>query len=109
MTDKKTNVNKVVADFLAVYQNTPHATTGVSPARLLLNRNMRCQLDLLFPPTPAMQNQELHGKVHRSQEKQKIANDKTAMNSRKVTACMRISLSGGFQYVETRSTYQSCE
>lgn len=37
-------------------------------------------MDLLFPPTPAIQNEGLHGKVRRSQEKQKIAHDKTALD-----------------------------
>jgi hypothetical protein len=31
------------------YRNTPHATTGVSPAELLLRRKLHTHLDLLHP------------------------------------------------------------
>ena len=51
--------------FLFKYRMTPHATTGVSPAELLLKRRMRCRLDLLFP------SEHLEGRVIRKQQKQK--------------------------------------
>ena len=32
-----------------IYQNTPHATTGVSPAELFLKRRARTRLDVMRP------------------------------------------------------------
>lgn len=37
--------------FLMTYRVTPHATTGESPAKLLMGRNLRTRLDLLKPDT----------------------------------------------------------
>ncbi len=50
MESGKASLEEVVTDFLSVYRNTSHNTTNVSPARLLMNRDLRCQLDLLKPP-----------------------------------------------------------
>ena len=38
-----------VSRFLFNYRNTPHSTTGVSPAELLLRRRPRTHLSLLIP------------------------------------------------------------
>ena len=38
-----------VSRFLFNYRNTPHSTTGVSPAELLLGRRPRTHLSLLIP------------------------------------------------------------
>ena len=38
-----------VARFLFAYRRTPHTTTGVTPAELLLGRIPRSHLDLLKP------------------------------------------------------------
>lgn len=38
-----------LARFLLKYRITPHSTTGVSPAELLMNRQLHTQLDLLRP------------------------------------------------------------
>ena len=59
-----------VLRFLTKYRSTPQSTTGLSPAQLLFGRNLKTQLDLLFPNT--------HSKVVGSQEKQKANHDKTA-------------------------------
>ena len=40
-----------VSRFLFNYRNTPHSTTGVSPAELLLGRKPRIHLSLLIPST----------------------------------------------------------
>ena len=42
-------VKEKLAKFLIAYRNTPHSTTGVSPARLLLGRPLRTHLDLVKP------------------------------------------------------------
>lgn len=39
-------------NFLFCYRNTPHSTTGDSPAMLLLGRSLRSRLDLLRPDVP---------------------------------------------------------
>ena len=49
--------------FLFDYRITPHATTGVTPCELLMDRKLRSQFELLYPV--------VRRKVERSQEKQK--------------------------------------
>ena len=43
------NVHQKLAQFLMMYRNTPHATTGVSPAELFLKRRARTRLDVMRP------------------------------------------------------------
>ncbi|XP_062389467.1 uncharacterized protein K02A2.6 [Sardina pilchardus] len=43
------SLNRRLSAFLLSYRNTPHATTKVSPASALLNRQLRTRLDLLRP------------------------------------------------------------
>ena len=45
------SVDTRLARFLLKYQVTPHSTTGVSPAELMMGRKLRTQLDLLHPNT----------------------------------------------------------
>lgn len=45
----KENVDAVIARYLLVYRNTPHTTTGESPAMLLMKRRLRTRLDLIKP------------------------------------------------------------
>eukprot|EP00731_Ephydatia_muelleri_P012306 Em0006g1200a len=59
-----------LASFLFAYRLTPHSTTGVSPAELLLGRRPRSFLDSLHP--------DLASKVSKCQERQKAAHDKHA-------------------------------
>ena len=42
-------VKEKLAKFLIAYRNTPHSTTGESPAQLLLGRPLRPRLDLVKP------------------------------------------------------------
>lgn len=53
--------------FLSRYRITPHSTTGLSPASLLMNRRIRSRLDLMMP--------DLATKVHISQARQKEQHD----------------------------------
>ena len=46
---KTGSIETRVARFLFGYRNTPHSTSGVSPAVMMFNRPLRCQLDLLKP------------------------------------------------------------
>ena len=59
-----------LARFLFHYRTTPHSTTGVAPAQLLLGRVPRTHLDLLKPSTDS--------RVRAKQELQKSAHDKKA-------------------------------
>lgn len=54
--------------FLFQYRITPHTTTGVSPAELLLQRHPHSKLDLIVP--------DLNKKVRSKQQKQKLDHDR---------------------------------
>lgn len=46
---QKNNLELAIQTFLLYYRNTPHCTTGESPASLMLGRPMRTKFDLLRP------------------------------------------------------------
>ena len=56
-----------LADFLLRYRTTPHSTTGISPAELLMKRRLRTQLSLVKPT--------LAQAIETKQEKQKECKD----------------------------------
>ena len=56
-----------LARFLFSYRITPHSTTGVSPAELLMNRQLHTQLNQLRP--------NLHDRVLGKQTRQKLTHD----------------------------------
>lgn len=58
--------------FLLKYRTTPHTTTGVTPAELLMKRKLRTKLDLMVPNTASL--------VRRKQEHQKQTHDHYAKN-----------------------------
>jgi transposase InsO family protein len=43
------DVEEALQEYLMAYRNTPHSTTGQSPAMLLQRRGLRCRLDMLRP------------------------------------------------------------
>ena len=57
-----------LSSFLLTYRTTTHSTTGVSPSKLFLNRELRTRLDLLFP--------DVKGRVEEAQEKQRQYHDR---------------------------------
>ena len=59
-----------LARFLFQYRLTPHSTTGVAPAELLLKRRPRSHLDLLHP--------RLESRVLENQHRQKADHDRRA-------------------------------
>lgn len=59
-----------LARFLFQYRITPHTTTGVSPAEMLLGRRPKSHLDLLQP--------DIRARVARYQEEQKARRDQHA-------------------------------
>ena len=75
------NLQDVVTDFLMVYRSTEHDTTGESPSKLLLGRELRCSLDMLVPELLAHQDQTkqlLKREVQECQERQKKRHDHTS-------------------------------
>ena len=62
-----TDLQQRLACFLFHYCTTPHSTTGVPPAELLMGRHLRTHLDLLHPNTSS--------RVQASQLRQKSGHD----------------------------------
>ena len=63
-------VKEKLAKFLIAYRNTPHSTTGVSPAQLLLGRPLRTRLDLVKPNlNRKMVNQQCQQSIRAANEK----------------------------------------
>ena len=67
---KSGTLSDKIARFLFAYRNTPHSTTGTTPAELLMGHKLRSPLDLLKP--------DLHIRVEEKQKKQKQYHDRTA-------------------------------
>ena len=53
-----------LARLLFKYRNTPHTTTGVTPADLLLGRKPRCHIDLLHPDIATRVENRVHKRLH---------------------------------------------
>lgn len=49
----RSDVDFILQKFLFDYRSTKHTVTGETPAKLLLNRELRTRFDLLKPPSPA--------------------------------------------------------
>ena len=60
-----------IATFLANYRSTPHATTGVTPSELFLQRKVRTKFDMLKPDTQSVVDvkQSLQKKYHDNRAK----------------------------------------
>ena len=63
------SIQEKLSKFLFQYRITPHTTTGIAPAELLMGRRLRSRLDLLFPTVSQ--------KVESKQLKQKKEYDAT--------------------------------
>ena len=63
-------INARVSCFLSQYRITPHSTTGISPAEMLLGRRPRTRLDLLRP--------DINSRVQLRQQSQKWHHDQKA-------------------------------
>ena len=59
-----------LANFLLTYRSSPHATTGVTPCSLFLNRQIRTRFDLLKP--------DIESRVTEKQSQQKATHDQHA-------------------------------
>ena len=70
MYQSSTPVKEKLAKFLVAYRNTPHSTTGVSPAQLLLGRSLRTCQDLVKPNlNHKMVNQQHQQSIRAANEK----------------------------------------
>ncbi|XP_063366808.1 uncharacterized protein LOC134655287 [Cydia amplana] len=58
------DVEEALQEYLMAYRNTPHSTTGQTPAMLLQKRALRCRLDMLRP------GRGLEQRVEAAQERQ---------------------------------------
>jgi len=70
---KKTSGDSIdtrIACFLCQYRITPHSTTGISPAKMLMGKRPRSRLDLALP--------NLTSKVEQKQQSQKNKYDRRA-------------------------------
>ena len=65
-----TNVDTVLARYLLRYRNTPHSTTGESPAMLLMGRRLRTHLDLLTPSVHKHVEAKQQAVVERTSDRQ---------------------------------------
>ena len=66
------SIEAKVSRFLFRYRNTPHSTTGQSPAELLLGRKMKTHLEILRP--------DIASRVNDHQERQKQEHDRHAQH-----------------------------
>ena len=71
-TDPSIPIEIAVSCFLFTYRLTPHSTTGISPAEVLLGRRPSFHLDQLHP--------NLAGRVRKKQEHQKNTHDQRVKN-----------------------------
>ena len=69
-TLKEGTITDRLSRFLFVYRNTPQATTGVTPAELMMGRRLRSALDLVKP--------DLEDRVVTKQNQQKLQHDRHA-------------------------------
>ena len=72
LEERNVKLDDVVDQFLSVYRNTCHQTTGQTPAKLLLGRHLGYSLDLLLPPLHiGTLETSLKRNMQKSQAKQK--------------------------------------
>lgn len=64
---KGDSIQERLSKFLFTYRITPHTTTGIAPAQLLMNRRLRSRLDCLFP--------DLQTHIKKKQAEQKATHD----------------------------------
>ena len=68
--DPSSSIQRRIQNFLISYRSTPHATTGSSPAKLFLQRELRTRLSLVTP--------DIGSRVANQQDKMKSNHDKFA-------------------------------
>jgi hypothetical protein len=76
---KKESLETRVSRFLLKYRITPHSTTGIAPAELLMSRKPRSRLDVL--------HLDVRQRVQNQQKKQKELHDQHAVD-RQWTICI---------------------
>ena len=75
---KTKNLKRKLANFLLAYRNTPHQTTGMSPAVMLNGRNLRTRLSLMKPDMSAKvaRNQLTQADYRRGRDRQFMEGDR---------------------------------
>ncbi|CAB4020381.1 Hypothetical predicted protein, partial [Paramuricea clavata] len=68
----KESLETRVSRFLFKYRITPHSTTGIAPAEMLMSRKLRSRLDVLHP--------DVRQRVQDQQKKQKDLHDQHAVD-----------------------------
>ena len=83
VTKLEGSMEERLTKFLFKYRVTPHTTTGLSPAELLMGRRLRTHLDLLHPDTASRMTKKIEknisGKVPRNSVLEKKYMLKTSM------------------------------
>ncbi|XP_044745163.1 uncharacterized protein K02A2.6-like [Coccinella septempunctata] len=71
--DSMSTTNQILCRFLLDYRNTPHCTTGLSPANLIFGRSLRTKFDIINPNAKAeiVDKHHIVDKVARNNIKQK--------------------------------------
>ena len=71
---KEGTVHDKIARLLFNYRITPHTTTGISPAMLLMNRTLRTRLDAIRPSVAShVEQKQFQQKVHHDVHSQKCS------------------------------------
>ena len=64
LADPSCTLQQKIQDFLLSYRSTQHATTGLSPAKLFLQRELRTRLSLVRPDLATVSCQQEKMKMH---------------------------------------------
>lgn len=100
MQGGKESLETKMSRFLFSYRITPHSTTGLSPAEMLMSRRLRSTFDLLLP--------DLKTKVEKKQWKQKAHHDKTIKLRRFNPGNLVFTKNYGFGPKWVPGTIESC-
>ena len=74
--DPASSIQRRIQNFLLSYRSTPHATTGSSPAKLFLQRELRTRLSLVTPDIGSrVASQQLRQNEVQSREVCKVQGD----------------------------------
>lgn len=68
LAESKRSINEALLMFLMQYRKMPNCTTGISPAKLFLNREIRTRVDLVLPKDKNKQRKGSEFKVARNFE-----------------------------------------
>ena len=73
--DDQSNWDELVPLVCLYYRATVHAATGVTPALLMLGRELRLPVDLVFPPMPTIYHDSHHAHVTQLEQRLSLASE----------------------------------